>query len=148
MESNFTAQFQALQNQMLSVQGNPNQAYKPIQGTHEHSGTIVSLLGQDETLTHLTGTSLLESRGHGVAVPNYGQRLGLVHPIHVSSKLEAEYALSTPVQHTAARNLLLWPSIQQLLSDRYDEDYVTRLEEERCLLNIHLWSWADVGHSG
>ncbi|CDM33279.1 transcriptional regulator family: Fungal Specific TF [Penicillium roqueforti] len=137
MEDNFTAQFRTLQNQMLSAQGNPNQPYKPIQGTHEHSGNIVSLLGQDETLTHLTERSLLNFRGHGVAVPNYGQNLGLVNPIHVGSKLEAEYALSTPVQHTAARNLLLWPSIQQLLPDRYDEDYVIRLEEERGLLSTY-----------
>ncbi|KAI1979758.1 hypothetical protein LOZ53_006733 [Ophidiomyces ophidiicola] len=40
--------------------------------------------------------------------------------------------LSIPIEHTtAAHKLLLWPSIQKLLPDRIDDDYVMKLEEAR-----------------
>ncbi|EGD84446.2 uncharacterized protein TERG_00724 [Trichophyton rubrum CBS 118892] len=40
--------------------------------------------------------------------------------------------LSIPIEHTtAAHKLLLWPSIQKLLPERIDADYVMELEEER-----------------
>ncbi|KAJ6126291.1 hypothetical protein N7471_010784 [Penicillium samsonianum] len=88
----------------------PNQFYKPIQGTQEHPGTLVSPPRQGELLTHLTGTSLLESGRQGVAVSNYGQSLGPMDPTHVGSKPEAEYELSISVEHTTeAHKLLMWP---------------------------------------
>ncbi|WEW57904.1 hypothetical protein PRK78_003371 [Emydomyces testavorans] len=40
--------------------------------------------------------------------------------------------LSIPIEHTtAAHKLLLWPSIQKLIPDRIDDDYVMKLEESR-----------------
>lgn len=48
-------------------------------------------------------------------------------------RLEADDdELSIPIEHTtAAHKLLLWPSIQKLLPERIDDDYVMRLEESR-----------------
>lgn len=47
--------------------------------------------------------------------------------------------LSIPVEHTtAAHKLLLWPSIQNLLLPRrYDDDYITKLEEQRGLICVY-----------
>ncbi|KAK2811343.1 hypothetical protein FQN50_002220 [Emmonsiellopsis sp. PD_5] len=40
--------------------------------------------------------------------------------------------LSIPIEHTtAAHKLLLWPSIQKLLPEKIDDDYVMQLEESR-----------------
>lgn len=125
--------------QLSAQQKSPNQFYKPIQGTQEHPGTLVSPPRQGELLTHITGTSLLESGRQGVAVSNYGQSLGPMDPTHVGSKPEAVYELSIPVEHTtAAHKLLMWPSIQQLLLlEEYDGEYVMQLVEKRILLSIY-----------
>ncbi|OAX78052.1 hypothetical protein ACJ72_07642 [Emergomyces africanus] len=46
--------------------------------------------------------------------------------------------LSIPIEHTtAAHKLLLWPSIQKLLPERIDEDYVMQLEENRGPLRLY-----------
>ncbi|OJD10984.1 hypothetical protein AJ78_08151 [Emergomyces pasteurianus Ep9510] len=46
--------------------------------------------------------------------------------------------LSIPIEHTtAAHKLLLWPSIQKLLPERIDEDYVMLLEENRGPLRLY-----------
>jgi hypothetical protein len=89
-------------------------------------------------LTHLKGTGILESGKQSVAVSKDCQNIGPVNPIHVGSKLEDEYELSIPVEHTtAAHKLLTWPSIQLLLTKEYDENYVMLLEEDRCPLSIY-----------
>jgi hypothetical protein len=54
------------------------------------------------------------------------------------AKINSEEGLLIPVEHTAAAHkLLMWPSIKQLLSYEYDEDYVMRLEEGRGLISIY-----------
>lgn len=46
--------------------------------------------------------------------------------------------LSMPLEHTtAAHKLLLWPSIKHLLGNKYDEDYVMRIEEGRGLFRLY-----------
>ncbi|EEH07746.1 C6 zinc finger domain-containing protein [Histoplasma capsulatum G186AR] len=46
--------------------------------------------------------------------------------------------LSIPIEHTtAAHKLLLWPSIQKLLPERIDADYVMQLEENRGPLRLY-----------
>ena len=67
----------------------------------------------------------------------FGQQLGAVDPRY--RQKEAEGELSIPVEHTtAAHKLLMWPSIKRLIHpERYDEDYVMRLEEERGLISIY-----------
>ncbi|PGH33275.1 hypothetical protein GX50_03886 [[Emmonsia] crescens] len=46
--------------------------------------------------------------------------------------------LSIPIEHTtAAHKLLLWPSIQKLLPERIDDDYVMQLEENRGPLRLY-----------
>ncbi|OJD23522.1 hypothetical protein ACJ73_05123 [Blastomyces percursus] len=46
--------------------------------------------------------------------------------------------LSIPIEHTtAAHKLLLWPSIQKLLPERIDADYVMLLEENRGPLRLY-----------
>ncbi|KAJ5663586.1 hypothetical protein N7507_004317 [Penicillium longicatenatum] len=54
-------------------------------------------------------------------------------------KDDGEGELSIPVEHTtAAHKLLMWPSIQGLLSPhKYDADYVMILEERRGLTSIY-----------
>ncbi|KAJ5752177.1 hypothetical protein N7520_009094 [Penicillium odoratum] len=51
---------------------------------------------------------------------------------------EGEGELSIPVEHTtAAHKLLMWPSIQALLSpNKYDPDYVMIVEEKRGLISV------------
>ncbi|CAG8065411.1 unnamed protein product [Penicillium nalgiovense] len=67
----------------------------------------------------------------------FGQQLGAVDPRY--RQKEAEGELSIPVEHTtAAHKLLMWPSIKRLIHpERYDEDYVMRLEEVRGLISIY-----------
>ncbi|KAJ5051290.1 hypothetical protein NUH16_003071 [Penicillium rubens] len=67
----------------------------------------------------------------------FGQQVGAVDPRF--RQKEAEGELSIPVEHTtAAHKLLMWPSIKRLIHpERYDEDYVMRLEEERGLISIY-----------
>ncbi|KAJ5552752.1 hypothetical protein N7494_002130 [Penicillium frequentans] len=52
---------------------------------------------------------------------------------------DGEGELSIPVEHTtAAHKLLMWPSIQELLSaPKYDADYVMILEERRGLISVY-----------
>ncbi|PGH06673.1 hypothetical protein AJ79_06457 [Helicocarpus griseus UAMH5409] len=46
--------------------------------------------------------------------------------------------LSIPIEHTtAAHKLLQWPSIQKLLPEKIDEDYVMHLEESRGPLRLY-----------
>ncbi|CAP99930.1 Pc22g26420 [Penicillium rubens Wisconsin 54-1255] len=68
---------------------------------------------------------------------NFGQQFGAVDPRFLQKEAEGE--LSIPVEHTtAAHKLLMWPSIKRLIHpERYDEDYVMRLEEERGLISIY-----------
>ncbi|KAJ5848937.1 hypothetical protein N7534_008255 [Penicillium rubens] len=72
-----------------------------------------------------------------VSGSKFGQQLGAVDPRY--RQKEAEGELSIPVEHTtAAHKLLMWPSIKRLIHpERYDEDYVMRLEEEHGLISIY-----------
>ncbi|KAI2737426.1 transcriptional regulator family: Fungal Specific TF [Penicillium roqueforti] len=72
-----------------------------------------------------------------VSGSKFGQQLGAVDPRY--RQKEAEGELSIPVEHTtAAHKLLMWPSIKRLIHpERYDEDYVMRLEEEHSLISIY-----------
>ncbi|CAG8034452.1 unnamed protein product [Penicillium nalgiovense] len=79
----------------------------------------------------------LDPGSQDVIASKFGQQLGAVDPMF--HQKEAEGELSIPVEHTtAAHKLLMWPSIKKLLHpEKYDEDYVTRLEEERGLISIY-----------
>lgn len=55
--------------------------------------------------------------------------------------------LSIPIEHTtAAHKLLLWPSIQKLLPERIDDDYVMHLEEERGAIRPYGRGEGEDGH--
>ena len=52
--------------------------------------------------------------------------------------VEDDGELSIPIEHTtAAHKLLLWPSIQKLLGNKWDDDYVMTLEERRGLIRVY-----------
>lgn len=57
--------------------------------------------------------------------------------------------LSFPLEHiTAAKKLLMWPSIKALLPEEYDEDYVMNLEDGRGLTFVYGQREGDDIHEG
>ncbi|KAK2782719.1 hypothetical protein FQN52_000749 [Onygenales sp. PD_12] len=79
----------------------------------------------------LASTSKPSPEGYDISGLQRGPDLRINDDPQGSPNLDTR-ELSIPIEHmTAAHKLLLWPSIQKLVPEKIDDDYVMRLEETR-----------------
>ncbi|EAS35563.3 C6 zinc finger domain-containing protein [Coccidioides immitis RS] len=113
-----------------------------------HTDKLDALLGRANRTKPSSSLSdpELKQPVQNAATPQQGKGAEM-EPVKLSEKLASDAVkqeqgdiqveadddeLSIPIEHTtAAHKLLLWPSIQKLIPDRIDDDYVMRLEESR-----------------